>query len=150
MIDRTWALSETNRTELFSHSLSETTELNQTELCMNFTLLSFGINPQIKVAARFKKKKIKLAARILKKKIQLAARFLERKILLRGKTCKYCWKTLKKSLKITKFATAELAKLLHSLGETELTEHWQKVRPKFGRTESSVDHYYIALSLDCS
>ena len=32
VIDRTWALSETNRTELFGHSLPETTELNQTEL----------------------------------------------------------------------------------------------------------------------
>ena len=32
VIDRTRALSETNRTELFGHSLPETTELNRTEL----------------------------------------------------------------------------------------------------------------------
>ena len=32
VIDRTWASSETNRTELFGHSLSETPEPNRTEL----------------------------------------------------------------------------------------------------------------------
>ena len=85
-----------------------------------------------------KKNRIKLAARILKKKNSACSQ-----IFRGGKFVSIVEKTLKKSLKITKFATAELAKLLHSLGETELTKHWQKVRPKFGRTESSVDHYMI-------
>ena len=40
-----------------------------------------------------------------------------------------------------KIMLQKFAKFWHSLGETELTKHWQKVRPKFGRTESSVDHY---------
>ena len=43
--------------------------------------------------------------------------------------------------KWVKNCATELAKFWHSLGETEMTKHWQKVRPKFGRTESSVDHY---------
>ena len=42
VIDRTMALSETCRTELFGHSLSETTELNRTELSkFDWTFLIF-------------------------------------------------------------------------------------------------------------
>ena len=43
--------------------------------------------------------------------------------------------------KFAKYCTSELAKFGHPLGETELTKPWQKVRSKFGQTESSVDHY---------
>ena len=46
--------------------------------------------------------------------------------------------------KWVKNCATELAKFWLSLGETEMTKHWQKVRPKFGRTESSVDHYIEA------
>ena len=69
------------------------------------------------LAARFSEIKIKLAARF---SVENALDFLQ---------------------KIAEMSKTELAKFWHSLGETELTWHWQKVRPKFGRTESSVDHY---------
>ena len=88
MVDLTWALSETNRTEIFGHSLSETTELNRTELCMNFTLLSFGINPnlgkKLRLQPDFKKKRIKLAARILKKKNSACSQIFREKNIIEG------------------------------------------------------------------
>ena len=52
----------------------------------------------------------------------------------------YYAKLLHLWLKWVKNCATKLAKFCHSLGETELTKHWQKVRPNFGRTESSVDH----------
>ena len=54
----------------------------------------------------------------------------------------YYTKLLHLWLKWVKNCATKLAKFCHSLGETELTKHWQKVRPNFGRTESSVDHYW--------
>ena len=42
--------------------------------------------------------------------------------------------------KWVKNCATELAKFKHSLGETEMTKHWQKVHPKFGRSESLVDY----------
>ena len=58
--------------------------------------------------------------RLKKKRIKLAARFLEKKII-EGEN--FVENIFQKSKKNAKFATTELAKLLNSLGETELTKH---------------------------
>ena len=49
--------------------------------------------------------------------------------------------------KIAKIGTTELAKFFHSLSETELTRHCQKVWLKFGQTKSSGNHYISLQSL---
>ena len=106
---------------------------------MNFAPLSFGINQSTHLGYG---QKLSLQPDFQKKKSACSQIFREKYIEWElGKLVSIVEKALKKSEKIAKFATAELAKLQHSLGETEMTKHWQKVRPKFGRTESSVDHY---------